>query len=140
MPTIEIPDKICPHCGGIKWKIEYVKTKNGIKVKQRCALRGYERNLKWRISNSDKVKEYNIKSCKKRRDKGYFKTPKERERSRLISKNERDTLNNNYVYRRIFSDPEMKDLNRSDIPKDLIDLKRKQLILKRKIKNNGKDN
>ena len=25
MPTIDIPDKICPHCGGTSWKIEYRK-------------------------------------------------------------------------------------------------------------------
>jgi hypothetical protein len=141
MPTIDIPDKICAHCSGTRWRVEHKILVSGNKVDvYRCAVRAIERSTKWKLNNPDNVREHNIKSCKNRRDKGYFKTPKERERSRLISKKERDTLVDNYVYRRIFSDPEMKEIDRTDIPKELLEIKRKQLLLIRQIKNNGKDN
>lgn len=141
MATIDIPDKICPHCGGTRWRVENKKLAAGNRtVVYKCAVRAIERSTRWKLNNPDNVREHNIKSCKNRRDKGYFKTPKERERSRLISKKERDTLANNYVYRRIFSDPEMKEIDRTDIPQQLLETKRKQLLLIRKIKNNGKDN
>lgn len=140
MPTVEIPDKICPHCGGIKWRIEYKTLVAGNKVEvYRCAIRAIERSNRWKSKHPENVREHNIKSCKRRRDKGYFKTTKERERSRIISKKERDILANNYVHRRIYSDPEMKGIDRTDIPQELLETKRKQLLLTRQIKNNGKD-
>lgn len=141
MPTIDIPGKICTHCGGIRWRVENKKLAAGNQtIVYRCAVRAIERSTRWKLNNPDNVREHNIKNCKNRRDKGYYKTPKEQERSRLIAKKERDTLSDNYVYRMIFSDPEMKDINRADIPKELLETKRKQLLLIRKIKNNGKDN
>lgn len=141
MPTIDIPDKICPHCGGIRWTSEYKTLASGEKVlRYRCSVRAVERSNKWKLNNPDNVREHNIKSCKKRRANGYYKTPKEQERSRLRAKRERDVLNNNYVYRRILTDPEMKEISRTDIPQELIEMKRKELLLTRQIKNNGKSN
>lgn len=134
MPTIDIPGKVCPHCGGTKWKTEYKRLANDNKILiYRCAVRGMERTERWKAKNPDRNRAHNIKSCTNRRNKGYFKTPKERERSRLISKRERDTLSDNYVYRRLFSDPYMKDLDRADIPPELLETKRKQLTLLRQI-------
>lgn len=141
MPTIDIPDKICPHCGGIRWKSEYKTLAKGDKVLiYRCSVRATERNKRWKLKHPEAVREHNITSCRKRRANGYFKTPKEKERSRLISKKQRDTLADNYVYKQIFSDPNIKIVSRADIPQEMIEIKRKQLLLTRQIKNYGKDN
>lgn len=135
MATVVIPDKICPHCNGNKWRIEYKTLAAGNKVPvYRCAVRAIERSNRWKSLHSDNVREHNIKSCKRRREKGYFKTPKERERSRLITKKERDELSDNYIYRLIFNDPEIKNLKRSDVPQKLIETKRMQLLLTRQLK------
>ena len=141
MATIDIPDKICPHCGGIRWTSEYKTLASGEKVlRYRCSVSAIERSNKWKARNPEATREHNITSCRKRRANGYYKTPKEQERSRLRAKKERDALNNNYVHRRILSDPEMKGIDRSAIPQWLIETKRKQLSLIREIKNNGKSN
>jgi hypothetical protein len=141
MPTIDIPGKICPHCDGIRWRSEYKKLAGGNKVLiYRCAVRAMERSKKWKKNNPDNVREHNVASCRKRRANGYYKTPKEQERSRLRAQKERNTLSNNYIYKRILDDPEIKNVDRSDIPQWLIETKRKQLLLIRQIKNNGKDN
>jgi hypothetical protein len=142
MPTVEIPDKICPHCGGIKWKTEYRKSTKDPNVKilmYRCAVKGNERNYKWKRENPEKAREHNKRSCRNRRANGYYKTPKEQERNRQRAKKDSTTLCDNYVYRIIFNDPEIKHLSRSDIPQELIETKRKQLLLKRQIRNDAKD-
>jgi len=140
MPTVEIPDKICPHCGGIRWRIEHKTLAAGNKVEvYRCAVRAIERSNKWKSRHPENVREHNIKSCKRRREKGYFKTPKEKERNRIRTRKEAETLCDNYVQKLIFSSPDMKDLSRSEIPQELIETKRKQLLLKRQIRNDAKD-
>jgi len=135
MATIDIPDKICPHCGGIRWRIEHKTLAAGNKVEvYRCAVRAIERSNKWKSRHPENVREHNIKSCKRRREKGYFKTPKEQERNRIRTRKEAETLCDNYIQRLIFSSPDIEDLKRSDIPQKLIDLKRKQLLLTRQLK------
>jgi hypothetical protein len=140
MPTIDIPDKICPHCGGIRWKIEHEKRKYGIRTRYRCTKKEDERNKKWREKNLEKVREYNKKSCKKRREQGYYKNFKVKEYARLKSKKESDTLANNFIYRMLLNSPDSRDINRSEIPQQLVEIKRKQLLLTRQIKNNVKNN
>jgi len=141
MPTIDIPDKICPHCGGIRWKSEYRKLAKGNKVLiYRCAVRAMERSNKWKKNNPENVREHNIKNCKKRRANGYYKTPKERERARLRTVKEAADLSDNYLYKTIFASPELKGISRSDMPREILEIKRKHLLLTRQIKNNGKDN
>lgn len=141
MATIEIPDKVCSHCGGTRWRTEYKKLAKGNRVLiYRCAVSAIERSNKWKRNNPENVREHNITSCRKRRQNGYYKTPKERERSRLRSVREAAELCDNYIYKTIFASPDLKDISRSDIPKEVIEIKRKQLLLTRQIKNNGKDN
>ena len=136
MPTIDIPDKICPHCGGIRWRTEYKKLAKGNRVLiYRCAVNAIERSSRWKSKNPDNVREHNIKSCKKRRDAGYFKTPKERERSRIRSVREAAELCNNYIYKTILASPDLKGITRSNIPQEMIETKRKQLLLMRQTKN-----
>lgn len=137
MPTIDIPDKICSHCGGTKWKTEYRKSAKDPEIKTlvyRCSKKGDERNYKWKHNNPEKAREHNIKSCRNRRANGYYKSEKERERNRQRGKTESSELSDNYVYRMIFNAPDTKELTRSDIPQKLIDIKRKQLLLTRQLK------
>ena len=139
MATIDIPDKICPHCGGTKWKTEYRKKPTKANpdkkvIRYRCAKKGDERNVRWKLNNPDRAREHSARHCKNRRAKGYYKTPKEQERARLKAKRESDTLADNFIYRTILSSSDMKDIKRPEIPQKLIDIKRKQLSLTRKLK------
>jgi hypothetical protein len=135
MPTIDIPDKICPHCGGIRWVLENRKkpTKsdpNKRIIRYRCVIRGKERYIRWVENNPDRYKSY---SSVKKPD-GYYRTAKMKEHYRLKAKRESDTLADNFIYREILKSPYMKGLKRSDIPQKLIDVTRKQLLLTRQLK------
>jgi hypothetical protein len=53
MPTIDIPDKICPHCGGTRW-VTYQRTKTLASGDKKtytfysCSKKGYENGKRWR--------------------------------------------------------------------------------------------
>jgi len=137
MATIDIPDKICSHCGGIRWKTEYRKSTKNPENKiliYRCSVKAGESYSKWRLQNLEKAKKYNIELCRIRRANGHYKTSKEKERNKQKAKKESDTLCDNYIYRIIFSSVDRKSLNRSNVPQELIDIKRKQLLLTRQLK------
>ena len=138
MPTIDIPDKICSHCGGTLWyfrqsksniytcyikrtessKKLYEKNKNVIEVIEKKKI--WMKN--WRASNKEHVKEY-----KKIYDK---KTGLESKRRR--SRNASIKLTDYYI-RNIINSNLSLSLSKDDIPKDLIDLQRKTLLIKRRI-------
>ncbi len=171
MPTIDIPDKICPHCGGTKW---YVKTdkyinKNGVLkqyISHSCIILVKERDKKWKSENpekrkiiykksKDKVKdteEYKIKN--NQRVRAWYKLNKEQaiqnsknaklrnpEKYKMFSlvKNRKEVANlgDNYIKSLLSKD---KELSFKDIPQQLVEIKRKQLLLTRQIKNNVKNN
>ena len=146
MPTIDIPDKICSHCGGTVWKIQYIKkpikdNPNRIKEYIHCAVRVQEMLNAWKEKNSDKLRKYwrvkSIEQNKIRKESGYWKTPKMRERSRLKAKKDSDELSNNYIINKIVRKDNVKNIIKlyaSDIPQEMIDIKRKQLQLTRQIK------
>ena len=139
MPTIDIPDKICSHCGGTKWKTEYRKKPTKADpdkkvIRYRCAKKGDERNYRWKLNHPTKSKEHELRNSRNRRANGYYKTPKEQERARLKSKRESDVLADNFIYRSILLSPGMENVKRPEIPQKLIDIKRKQLLLTRKLK------
>ena len=152
MATIDIPDKICSHCGGTKWKSENRKkpTKANPEkriIRYRCAEKSAEREKRWRNNNLDKVQEYwrtfSRERNKEKTESGYWMTPKMREYYRIKAKRESDTLSSHFVRNLIVqvnnrAKSNIK-LNSSDIPKELVEIKRKQLLLTRQIKNNGKD-
>lgn len=145
MSTITISDRICPHCGGTKWKIEYRKRPTKANpdnkvIRYRCAKRAEERCIRWRLNHPEKCAEINIKRCRRLRASGYYKTPSVREHARLKAKRESDTLADNFIYRMILHSSDMKDVKRPEIPQTLLEIKRKQLLLTRQIKNNGKNN
>jgi len=130
MPTIDIPDKICPHCGGTKWKIEYEQRPSYIRKRYRCSKKADERSKRWRLNNPEKYKEIckNKVVCftsdsyrKKQLEKYYYN---------------RDNLTDRHIKHLI---AHKNELSQSDIPQELIEIKRKELLLIRKIKNNGKN-
>lgn len=141
MPTIDIPDRICPHCGGIRWRVQPEKrpTKadpNKIRIKYICSKKANERTHKWWTNNSDKkeISKRKYQQRKHQQRKKYYYTPIVKESARLRAKKESDTLSDNYVYKMIFWSPTMNGLKRSDIPQKLIDSTRKNLLLKRQLK------
>lgn len=92
MARVDIPDRICPHCGGTRWIIEKEKKRYWIRTRYRCAKKAYERSKKWCLANPDKVKEY-----QKNRQKTYWKTPKMREYERLRSARHSSELTDKYI-------------------------------------------
>ena len=96
MPTIDIPDKICPHCGDIRW-VAYQRTKtlaSGEKktyICYKCAKKNIETGNKWRKNHVEHyrktareyVKEkrktneaFRIKDLERKKD--YYQENKER--------------------------------------------------------------
>lgn len=165
MPTIDIPDKICPHCGGTRWftKIDKHTNKNGVLVEyvsHTCSVIKSEKDKKWASENPEKRKmilkrsrnkvkdteEYKIKNNE--RVKIWYKLNKEQavqnsknakirnpEKYRLLSlhrcRKDTITLHDNYVKALVCQNSE---LHFKDIPQKLIDIKRKQLLLTRQLK------
>lgn len=108
---MDIPDKICPHCGGTKW---YVFNQDGY-TKFYCNLKKLETHKRFRRNNPEKHKVYRRKSGREKSIK----------------------LTNSYLKERIIFKTE---LSFKDVSPDLVELKRKQLLLTRQIKNYVKDN
>ncbi len=131
MPTIDIPDKICSHCGGIRWVIEKEKRPYYIRTRYRCATKEKERHDLWVKKNLDKIKSYSRK--KQQRPEGYYKTSKMKEHYRLKAKRESETLHDNFIKNKIMKSVE--GISRSDIPQKLIDITRKHLLLIRQLNN-----
>jgi len=97
MPTIDIPDKICPHCGGTSWKIEYRKKPTKANpdskyIRYRCSTKGYERYRKWYINNPEKVKSYS-----KPKLPGYYKTSEYLAKSRIRANRDCKLLTDKYI-------------------------------------------
>jgi hypothetical protein len=161
MPTIDIPDKICPHCGTTKWFMHKRKYKDKIYIKYTCTVKLSESNIKFRKNNPDKLKEYRKKSRLKngkkysikakeyslnwylankeitvQRSKEWAKNnpEKHKELRKKLDKKASNNLSDRYL-KSILSDD--NSITYSDVTQDLIEIKRKQLLLKRKSKQNG---
>jgi len=154
MPTIDIPDKICPHCGGTKY---YIRYKNGKLHSKTChtkmiatkkrnpedpvkkAIRRHKyyldnkessklKSVKWQKENIDRYKIISNRAVAKYQSskKGELMLYKYEKTKRLI-------LADDYIIRLIIDDT---DLKFSDVTPELIELKRKQLLLHRQLKSN----
>lgn len=110
MPTIDIPDKICPHCGGTKW---YAFKQNKY-TKYNCSLKKKENLLNYHKLNPEKSKIYKRKTNRKKCIR----------------------LTNSYIKELIIQNT---NLSFNDVPQELVEIKRNQLLLKHKIKNNDKE-
>lgn len=86
-----------------------------------------------RLSPSEYMKRYNADPENKKRHAQYLLDNKERDREKIkkCARRARLNLSNNYVYRLLQN---KSDIKREEIPQDLINLKRKQLWLLRKLK------
>jgi predicted metalloprotease len=156
MPTVIIPDKICSHCGGNKWSMK--KAKNGNLHIRTCFNKLSENRKAWRASEKGKLfinTYFKTEAGKKHREKYCSKDStrklrarlavnqyakdkannpeKVRENKRISSKKSVERLVDSVIKRYIAR--EYNDINYSDVPQDLIELKRKQLLLIRQIKN-----
>lgn len=143
MPTIEIPDKICSHCGGNIWFLS-----NSDK-RYRCINRIKDYKKIWTKNNRDKCKQHK----KTYKDKfgnshiyqlnkaSYIKWIKEhpekyREYQRKIYQKHINNLSDGYL-KDLISLNGRSGIKPQDVPQELVELKRKQLILTRIIRNNG---
>jgi len=152
MPTIDIPDKICSHCGGTLW---YNSNTRPTLI---CILYKREQEKKLRTNNIESYREtrkknyhskldktsyyeYNKKYRLKHPDKviGWYAKYNSSEKFRLTikrnKKNQKIDLQNCYVKWLLTKNNDL--LFAKDINLELVDLKRKQLLLKRKSKQNG---
>ena len=140
MPIIIIPDKICPHCGGNRYKIEKEKKPSKSKpdytrTRYRCVVKSNERSYRWAANNPDRVKTY-----QKPKPDGYYRTPKMKERYRLKSKRESDQVTDNFVKNILLGKSgslARETLSFKDIPQKLVEIKRKSILLNRQLKNHG---
>lgn len=147
MPTVTIPDKICPHCNEDKWYLR--KYKNG-NIQYTCSKLKNEKGLDYRKKNEEKVKISNKNSKKKyiKNNPDYYKNYysrnkdsvkkikakwRENNRTSINEKNKkiRDDLKDHYVIHILCKNNAL--LKKSDIDIDLINLNKKQILLKRKI-------
>jgi hypothetical protein len=157
MPIVNIPDKVCPHCDGTHW---YTRTtKDGVLI-QICSIKRNEYNKKWRDrfpekhkvigkrsrdkrKHTDEYKRKNVERAVKwnkanpEKSKLYIKAAllrhkkRYKEMSKETDKRFRETLHDSYMIRLIRGNT--PSLYLPDIPQELIDLKRKQILLKRQI-------
>lgn len=142
MPKMNVPNKVCKHCGGTVW---YVCYKNDGTPNYNCYVRRLETIKIWRTT-TEAGKLYKAASRKlpshKAAMKKYFKQPEILAKKNAIAKRATEKskleLGDAYVKCRIKGDAKGA-LKGIDIPPELIELKRKQLLLTRKIKSNGKN-
>lgn len=171
MPTIDIPEKICKHCGGIRWSVHKHKDWRTEKLKgiivyytdYTCASVGETgcatiKRLKYnplhpRVKIPEEVKrkkanEYHKankhkwesqskEALTKRAYIKYHTDPEKKEkqliRQRKYENNIIKNLDDTYIKKQCTL---RNNLKSSDIPQELIELKRKQLLLSRKTRKN----
>jgi hypothetical protein len=146
MPTVIIPDKICPHCNGTKWKQRFVTNKKGeVLTTYNCyerfkeALARYYQTPKYRelikrnwINNKEKLSKRNREWATNNTN---------------LDKTIRKNRNNRYT--KDLSDVYVKclltrrsEIKRSQITAEMIEIERKSIQLQRELKltNYGKSN
>jgi hypothetical protein len=133
MPTIDIPDKICPHCGGTRWnlmKSKYTKKDGTISVTTfyTCYKKRYDTSNKTKANNPEKYRAINKKASSKRRKTEKFKQWNSVYQKKLVA-----NLYPLYLARLIVK--YNKGLNWRDLPPEIVDIKRKHTELRRQIKN-----
>jgi hypothetical protein len=107
MPTIDIPDKVCPHCGGTKW---YINEKHHMNL---CYEKILESNRRYHKTKAGKA-------------------ALERARAK-----ERDKITDNYLRQVIYSsiyNTTGESISRKSIPKEHLEKYRKNIEFKRKNK------
>jgi hypothetical protein len=160
---VNLPDKICPHCNGTKWittSNKHICKNCNISIYHgyQCYTRNKENRLKQIDKKREDSKAYykkykanpeNLKKIKERSKDRYLKYgQKYREKSKIQAKRYRDNnrekvinkkrenrlnLTDQYIKQTIVIDTNFKY---SEIPKELVEIQRKSLQLKRKVWQN----
>jgi hemolysin-activating ACP:hemolysin acyltransferase len=142
MPTLYIPDRICPHCQGTKWNVTY---REGKSPQYTCAVILKERARKRYLANPEMYKEkakrrssrlwlikdpavleklYAKQREWKRNNPDKVKAYKRKTGTRI-----RNTMTDEYIKRQIIQLDGFEHLSFNTIPQRLIEIKRKQLSL-----------
>jgi hypothetical protein len=161
MSTLIIPDKICSHCGGNNWRVWNIKHKDFISTNYRCVLKDKEAQKKWRENNYEKYR-YSIKVSREKNIHKYLEKEKILKRNYYLKNKDffikqsakwqknniesykksarkcrmRSCVNLEDTYIKLMVCHHDKFIKYSDVTPELIELKRKQLILTRIIRNN----
>jgi len=142
MPKMNIPTKVCKHCGGTVWYVYYKK--DGTPC-YNCYVKRLQSIKIWRTTTeAGKVYKANCRKLPSHKAamKKYFKKPevlaKKNAIARRATEKSKLELGDAYIRNRIRANAK-GTLNRVYIPQDIIELKRKELLLTLKIKSNGKN-
>jgi len=137
MPTIIIPDKICSHCGGNKWCF------NEKGNRYQCHIKVLENHKRHYNNNKEKEIQRNLEYKKKNKEKhtayskqyfeSYRKTERYKNSLRIRGNKRSEELTDSYIKDRLFQESN-RILKFNDFDQSLIELKRKQLVLKRQLK------
>lgn len=137
MPTIDIPDKMCIKCGFIKWRISKIGRKACVNCSNANARKNHKKGS-YKIKYDKNPELY--RNLYKKRSKKY----KELNKSILYTKNkdylakQREQLGDLYIKHILTK--HCDSLTFLDIPQELIEIKRKQLLLTRQINNHENKN
>jgi hypothetical protein len=152
MPTIIIPDKICPHCGGNKWfkteeKISNKHNEIKVYVRYRCLIRKYEieKAIRDKIRHTEafknKAKVRNSNWYNKNREKAiknvaeyHLKYPEKRKV--IAQRHFRKRVEELLDYYVIGIIKRNNNLNKNNITQELIEINRKSIKLQRQLKQN----
>lgn len=143
MPKVVIPNKICPHCNGTTWFLQ-IRKKDGYKT-YNCYKKKLESIKRWRTT-TEAGKKYKANARKleshKKAQKKFFSKPEMKALKNMYARQAFEkgklTLNDTYVKSRITVSTK-GILKHQDITQELIEIKRKQLLLNRKLESNGKN-
>lgn len=113
MAIFEIPERVCPHCGGTRWSLEHGKT--GF-IRYRCPVLAQERRKRWKANNPDSVKMHQQAHHEKRMANQYFKKRRQKIKQSItqqLNSNKMATNKFFYNWREI---KELKELIRTGEP------------------------
>lgn len=142
MPTINIPDKVCPHCNGTIWYLKKILKKGKPLVVHYCNNKRIDTENRRRIINREKMNIYYKKWHENNPGKASEATKKymskNKDKVNTYVKKKRKDLSDyvvkEYVAQLINRQMGSKIVKVADIPQEIVDTKRKQILLKRQIK------
>lgn len=153
MPTIEIPDKICPHCNGTEWyyhkKQNTYYCRNKQKEKQKIYANTPEGKAKlkaskdkYRLKSKEKINHYYKDYYEKNKEKykivcdKYHKTEKGKEALRRAKNKQSENLTDYYIVNNYYINLYVSEgikINRKDVTQELIELQRNKIKLERQL-------
>jgi len=131
MAVVDIPDKICPHCGDTKWYSYKDKTRN--KIRYQCVIRCREINSTEKAKKRCKIyRHVNKVECQKASRRWALKFPEKRKAIETRHRTKQTaSVNTTYIKRLIVG---RTSLTFHEIPAELVQIKRKSILLNRQLK------